>query len=335
MDDDEEECPFCILNLPSSASEEEVVKRWKRLLLQYHPDKSTDPHASDISKRLNDAKQRAVAICVQRKQDEQHQKEVAEHIARIRHMVRVQFICPISQYKELNQQMKQLIADCKKEIKHPLNPRPILGAYWTLVWTLDVKIQRLEKEAKALQTAIEELKNKYPATDESAVKTLHAQLDAERLAKERSIAEAHKANAAAEQARTELTAAKAQWDTEREAMQAQIKVYQKQLDTTELRNTKRKHIKSFASVEELNQFQTLVSNFVQTRLAPATDPSNFITANTIKNAFKLQNNFIGEEMSDTAFFKELKRQIDQCGFPPTVKHKQVCKAMGYKGLSLN
>ena len=326
MDDDNEECPFGILHLPASASEEEVLKQWRKLLLQHHPDKSTDPHASDISKRLNDAKQRATAVCAQRKQDELHQHEVAEHIARLRHMVRIQFIAPISQYKELNQQIKQLLAECKQELKQPLNPRPILGAYWLLVLSIDLKTQRLEKEANELRAEIEELKKKHA---DAKPDTLQAELDAERLAKEHSIAEAHKANAAAEQARTELAAAKAQWDAEREAMQAQINAC-KQLNKTEdaCEVKKRKH-RRYLSQEEGVRFRDSIHDFVVNHLRSSA--TAFTCTSSIQECFQQLNP--GINFSKMVFQKELKQQIASA--KPNARAKQVNTQNGYDGVILS
>jgi hypothetical protein len=57
------DCPFGILGLPEYSTEGEVIQKWKKLVLNEHPDKN---EASEISTKktqiYNDAKQRAVSM---------------------------------------------------------------------------------------------------------------------------------------------------------------------------------------------------------------------------------------------------------------------------------
>ncbi len=40
MSDPYTQCPFALLQLPPTATKDEVCKQWKKLLRQAHPDKS-------------------------------------------------------------------------------------------------------------------------------------------------------------------------------------------------------------------------------------------------------------------------------------------------------
>lgn len=53
-------CPFSLLGLPKTATDVEIVKKWKQLIFLTHPDKSTDSRANEQTKVLNDAKDRAI-----------------------------------------------------------------------------------------------------------------------------------------------------------------------------------------------------------------------------------------------------------------------------------
>ena len=62
------QCPFHVLNLPQTATKADVNKQWKKLMLQAHPDKDHSDQATERTKILNDAKERAVKVCLGREQ---------------------------------------------------------------------------------------------------------------------------------------------------------------------------------------------------------------------------------------------------------------------------
>jgi len=70
MSDDDDDCPFDILDLPESANENDITQRWKKLMLKNHPDKTSDPNSDKIAQRLNDAKDRAITIFRQNKKSQ-------------------------------------------------------------------------------------------------------------------------------------------------------------------------------------------------------------------------------------------------------------------------
>ena len=67
------ECPFFLLGLPHTASPGCVTRAWKKKIIHCHPDK-VGPSGEEISKRLNDAKDRALHICAQRPEDPREQE---------------------------------------------------------------------------------------------------------------------------------------------------------------------------------------------------------------------------------------------------------------------
>ena len=71
-----------MLGLPRTASPSCVTRAWRKKIIHFHPDK-VGPSGEEISKRLNDAKDRALHICAQRPEDpreqERRQQEENEH----------------------------------------------------------------------------------------------------------------------------------------------------------------------------------------------------------------------------------------------------------------
>ena len=53
--------PYVVLGISENSSAEEIVSAWKKLLLEYHPDKSKHPQAKEISQYLNRAIRKLVA----------------------------------------------------------------------------------------------------------------------------------------------------------------------------------------------------------------------------------------------------------------------------------
>lgn len=55
-------CPFAALGLSRSASQADVMREWRRMVLIVHPDKSDALEATERTQQLNDAKDRAFAL---------------------------------------------------------------------------------------------------------------------------------------------------------------------------------------------------------------------------------------------------------------------------------
>ena len=60
MVDPFQQCPFKVLKLPVTATEDEITRKWKQLVLKNHPDKNPGEHAKENTQVLNDAKDKAL-----------------------------------------------------------------------------------------------------------------------------------------------------------------------------------------------------------------------------------------------------------------------------------
>ena len=253
-------CPFRILGLPKTASQDEVLRQWRKLLLEHHPDKNPGKDTTEIATGLNDAKQRALERCAERDHSTLEKEAVTAHVERLRVLIKRQLSS--LNCDELNQQIKQMVAQCRTQVRFVINSNPELGAYRALVSKLDAKIEKLntrikEKndQIKALEVRIrEETDAKHKSEEQEAQRRMEINalkvklIEVERLAKEPAIAEA---NTLAAQAKAELAAAKAQWDSEREAMHAQITNCKQQPHTADAHeDKKRKHQKMLTAEEE-------------------------------------------------------------------------------------
>ena len=47
--------PYSILGVPKSASQDEIKKAYRRLALEFHPDRNNSSEASEKFKKINDA----------------------------------------------------------------------------------------------------------------------------------------------------------------------------------------------------------------------------------------------------------------------------------------
>ena len=72
-------CPFATLGLARTATQADVMREWRRLLLLVHPDKSDAIDATERTQWLNEAKERAFSIA---KFNEDLQREEEEINAR-------------------------------------------------------------------------------------------------------------------------------------------------------------------------------------------------------------------------------------------------------------
>jgi curved DNA-binding protein CbpA len=70
-------CPFRILKLPTTATEREIIKKWKQLVFQTHPDKHEYGQATEQTKVLNDAKERAIEIYRLETEEKRKQSEIS------------------------------------------------------------------------------------------------------------------------------------------------------------------------------------------------------------------------------------------------------------------
>ena len=81
------ECPYAILGINLDATEDDVVKAHRRLILTHHPDKTDDPTATTTSMRLNDAKERALRIIAERKEQRQTEIDLDTHVLTLKQYI--------------------------------------------------------------------------------------------------------------------------------------------------------------------------------------------------------------------------------------------------------
>ena len=74
------DCPYAILGINPDATEDDVVKSHRRLILTHHPDKTDDTTATETAKRLNDAKDRALKMIALHKKKRQMEMELQQHV---------------------------------------------------------------------------------------------------------------------------------------------------------------------------------------------------------------------------------------------------------------
>ena len=68
MSDPFKQCPYLLLGLPETATMNEILKKWRMLVFQTHPDKNISNQATEKTKILNDAKDRAIKDCQTREE---------------------------------------------------------------------------------------------------------------------------------------------------------------------------------------------------------------------------------------------------------------------------
>ena len=292
-------CPFRILGLSASATKQEVLKKFRALQRNSHPDKNPSPDATEVSKRLNDAKDRAIQICEERggdnfesnpeSEDEEPTEEVKlkvrAHVEIMKgHLVdALSFNCP--HLSELERQLESLVSILPdlRDVRDAGNP--IICAYWAYVNQLE---EAKEVRQRKLKEAEEEIK---------ALREAQAQLNA-----------AKEEIKALREAQAQLNAAKEEIKALREA-------------------PRQKHRRIFTATEE-TQFRRSVASFVQNHLTE-TD-NDFVSFAEIEDYFIRKNPSC--KTNTTLFFKELRRQVHEQ--KPAFKYTRRDGWVGYTRVSL-
>ena len=362
-------CPFKMLGLAKTASQDDVLRQWRKLLLQHHPDKNPGRDTTDISRRLNDAKDRALELCVERDKGKVGRAEMKEHLARLTDLILEELMNP--DHAEFNRQVRDAVARCRAQVRRPLNPTPELAAYRRLVLKLDREIDALTiqartsaDEVKTLRTRLdEETRATHRAEEqESVYRARVGELEAEYRVK---LGQAQTAWKRSEQGRLdglqsqlddakatvwrlmEVTAAAAGkvrdmcaemealnglFNTECELIEALMKENEKltkEVDTDLAAGQKRKHVKFFTHEEE-HAFKESIRSFVVNQLVDSAD--GFIFTADLQQSFLSHNR--GNKFNELLFRKEVRRQIEAGGFHSYAGVRQVKNKMGYRGIAL-
>ena len=152
--DDDDECPFHILGLRVDANEHDINKRWKQLMLSNHPDKNSDSKSNDISKRLNDAKDRAMAI----------RQSIMDHVEELKGYTKTELLSDNKYFELLRSQVKTMYSNLKAETTRFAVFDAFIGGYYRLVYDLKESISTLEdsiaEEKASSQQAAEQYTSK-------------------------------------------------------------------------------------------------------------------------------------------------------------------------------
>ena len=168
------ECPYAILGINLDATEDDVVKAHRRLILTHHPDKTDDPTATTTSMRLNDAKERALRIIAERKEQRQTEIDLDTHVLTLKQYIMQTVFEPIPIAADLQTKIRATVADCKGRAGRRSGPNPEIDAYYLYVKNLIGRIRMEEDESQ----------NKMNKSNQR-IADLQARLDAETAARER------------------------------------------------------------------------------------------------------------------------------------------------------
>ena len=359
----ETECPYRLLGISPSATEEDIIKAHRKLMKTHHPDKTDDPAATETSKRLNAAKARALASLAALKDRRSQEFELEAHIFALYGAISHTANHPLPLSAEIHARIKALVAQCKGETSAKLGPNPeIDGHYWLM--------RKLEqRNADDRQYHQEQLD-----TANRRIADLQARLDAESAARER----AEKVVEEKEHIIDALTIRIKEFESNHEQLESIIEkfdetllcheqtlskstqtivaiAYTKNSPCKEIDNharrisskskvlrptkadagtgsiKKRKHTKAFVSESDAGHFQDSVKKFVQTHLTPSPCSDAFVPTSSIINRFK---SISASTNSDILISKALKHTIESSTFPPYVRRIQHKQTMGYTGLVL-
>ena len=149
--DDDGECPFHILGLGVDANEHDINKRWRQLMLSNHPDKNSDSKSDDVSKRLNDAKDRAMAI----------RQSIMDHVEELKGYTETELLSDNKYFELLHSQVTTMNRALKFEMSRYTRHDAFVGGYYRLVYDLKESISTLEdslaEEKANSQEAAEQL----------------------------------------------------------------------------------------------------------------------------------------------------------------------------------
>jgi len=169
-------CPFEVLGLDKmSANEEDVNKQYRILILDYHPDKNPGLDTNEISMRLNDARDRAIASCQQIQQYErayaemeqmhteaecgkklkerdqlsQADKKIFDHVEQLREFIRAELTAKSTeQHAYLYSHVKEVALEVSRETHNYIPFDSHIGAYHRFVNNLYEQLASAEKQYK-------------------------------------------------------------------------------------------------------------------------------------------------------------------------------------------
>jgi len=330
------------------------------LELAHHPDKSTDPNAIEESKRLNDAKDRAIGMV-------RRQHELEEHLKYLKHHTSEELKSPSGD--DLRQGVYRMVGNLQHSTGK-YRPNPEIGGYYRLVRKLEddrerarsdrdkakqerndavAKANELERENDKALSEIEELKGKRDEDVSKINELTHerdsalskiAELTHERDSALSKIAElTHERDSALskieelmherDSASSKITELMHEEPINQPGQREVGDGITNTLEDTCIPNAKkRKHTKVFVNQEENESFKETVSQFVQSSFRVSQEARCFLSAQQILEMFTGNGHHV---VSKNLFFKEIVKQLKN--HFPSVCSKRVNGHTIYHGLA--
>ena len=346
------ECPYAILGINLDATEDDVVKAHRRLILTHHPDKTDDPTATTTSMRLNDAKERALRIIAERKEQRQTEIDLDTHVLTLKQYIMQTVFEPIPIAADLQTKIRATVADCKGRAGRRSGPNPEIDAYYLYVKNLMGRIRMEEDESQ----------NKMNKSNQR-IADLQARLDAETAARERAEKVAEEKEHIIDALTVRLKKPELNSGNQENFMQdsspindtitrlhATLLHHEQTLttlsntlrglsknieapthtteDTRTLLPQKRKHVR-IHTTEQTKNFIMRVTAFIQDHMEIA--EGSTISSQSIKNAFE---RIEGQATNSKIFFKTLRLTLDNKLYANTIVRPVHHPSHGYRGLKL-
>lgn len=323
------DCPFHALGLNPSASESEILKTWRRLELAHHPDKDTSTDAIEVSKRFNEAKDKAIRI-VRRKH------ELEEHIRLLRHHTSEELNAPLND--DLRLGVYGMVGFLQQATRK-YNPNPEIGGYFRLVKKLedDRESARSEKDKakRERDDAVARANELQRERDDAIAKTDELERERDNALSKLDELTREKDNAVTKLTHEKDDALSKMAELARERDNALLKVSQIEhiapiIDHVAPSAKKRKHVKVYANQQDHESFKQAVSHFVQSNFKVSQDAPSVLTTKQILEMFTASGH---DAANEPLFFKEIARALKH--HFPTVVYKKLAGRSAYHGIAPN
>ena len=162
-------CPFQIFGLTKTATEAEVLRQWRKMSLEHHPDKNSDQHASTLlTMRLNASKDRCITACRQREERLRIKSEVREQLLELKLFMIAELQEEHPASREVHSQMKKLVSACMQAPYCHNKPSPELGAFWRMIQNLNSKVAFWTDISNEQQDQIKDLERRLQQSEQRA-----------------------------------------------------------------------------------------------------------------------------------------------------------------------
>jgi len=353
--DDDGECPFHILGLGVDANEHDINKRWRQLMLSNHPDKNSDSKSDDVSKRLNDAKDRAMAI----------RQSIMDHVEELKGYTETELLSDNKYFELLHSQVTTMNRALKFEMSRYTRHDAFVGGYYRLVYDLKESISTLEdslaeekansqEAAEQLTITQEELKVERSRNEEISKANGELMLTQDQLILERdaaiskanalrierdeAISKANELSVSTDAKINELITERDSAKRERDEAISNLNKSNENEggnneddgdEETPMPSTQKcKRRKLISNKEEHTVLGESVSKFIESKIKIS--HQSFLTPRQIINEFKKDGH---DFPSETLFFKEMRNQLEH--MLPACTYKNSNGTRKYEGIAFN